>query len=104
MCVQSASSHHRRGLDVMCPSAASTMTGLYPSCLEMSSNCDLTAGCGKTFSTSDLTVYCGRFCLMVRSMLVICWRSEPSSPERPGGVSRTREWSLHGGAAVTRMM
>ena len=43
MCVQSASSHHRRGLDVMCPSAASTMTGLYPSCLEMSSNCDLTA-------------------------------------------------------------
>ena len=57
----------------------------------MSSNCDLIAGCGKTFSISDLTVYCGRFCLMVRSMLVICCRSEPSSPERPGGVSRTRE-------------
>ena len=36
--------------------------------------------------------------------VVICCRSEPSSPERPGGVSRTREWSLHGGAAVTRMM
>ena len=57
----------------------------------MSSNCDLIVGCGKTFSISDLTVYCGRFCLMVRSMLVICCRSEPSSPERPGGVSRTRE-------------
>ena len=52
----------------------------------MSSNCDRMEGCGKTFSISDLTVYCGRFCLMVRSMLVICCKSEPSSPERPGGV------------------
>lgn len=31
-CVQSASSHHRRGLEVIWPSAASTMIGWVPSC------------------------------------------------------------------------
>ena len=34
----------------------------------------------------------------------ICCSSEPSAPAKPGGVSRTREWSLQGGAAVMSMM
>ena len=36
-------------------------------------------------------------------MFVICWINDPSLPETPGGASRTREWSLHGGAEVMRM-
>ena len=49
-------------------------------------------------------VCCGSFCLIVKWMLVICCSRDPSSPERLGGVSRTREWSLHGGAEVISMM
>ena len=48
-------------------------------------------------------VYVGKCCRMVRSMFVICWINEPSLPVTPGGASRTREWSLHGGAEVMRM-
>ena len=48
-------------------------------------------------------VYVGKLLSDGRSMFVICWIKDPSLPETPGGASRTREWSLHGGAEVMRM-
>ena len=100
---QSASSHQSRGLEVTCPSAASTTMGSIPHWVEMSRNCSCMSRWGSTFSIRDRIVYVGNCCRMVRSMFVICWINDPSLPETPGGASRTREWSLHGGAEVMRM-
>ena len=49
-------------------------------------------------------VYSGSKVRMYASVSVICDSRDPSVPSVPGGWSRSLEWSLHGGAAVMRMM
>ena len=96
--------HQSRGLDVTCPSAASTTMGGLPHRSVVVWNCVLMFLCGSTFSIKDRMWYSGSSRRMCLSMSVIWESRDPSVPSVPGGSSRSLEWSLHGGADVITMI